>query len=169
MHNSNQKVVSLTPDFEAQRTAFNSRTPAKRSWWKTCPFAWVTGTWLIIITGGRMLKGGGEEKDVEWEGQKKNPTFLLAYTVDHSHPRVQLDEAGLFYWLLSWQLAVSRVEGTEDHPLACSSHSQVRVTVPKGLCAPNRKVDFNKTNGCKWAIWHHRKKIILVCFSNQAY
>lgn len=24
-------------------------------------------------------------------------------------------------------------EGTEDHPLACSSNSQVRVTVPKGL------------------------------------
>lgn len=81
---------------------------------------------------------GKKKRGVRRTEQKKK-TFLLAYTVDHSHPGVQLGEAGLFYWLLSWQLAVNGAEGTEDHPLECSSHSQVRVTVPKGLSGTTGK------------------------------
>lgn len=60
VHSSSQKVALLTPDIGAQCTVFNSRTPAKRLLMKN--MTWVTGTWMIIITGGRMERDGKEEK-----------------------------------------------------------------------------------------------------------
>lgn len=69
-----------TPGISIKWTAFNTCTYTKRSWWKACSHVWVKGTWLMIITEVRE----GEEK----QSERDRKTFLLACTVDHSHPRV---------------------------------------------------------------------------------
>lgn len=87
VHSSSQKVALPTPDIGAQFTAFNS-----------CKnMSFCMSHWYLADHNNRREDGEGwKGRKVESEKDRKN-FFLLAYTVDHSHPGVQLGEAGLFY------------------------------------------------------------------------